>query len=249
MSHLLDKWLDASRAGNAELAASIADASVSGNAQPYLPRQNYKPAKSVTVLEAVVKPKPIPIRPPTLAPPSIIPPGIMYPTTELVNHDGRGYGMPWTTGPGALANEEWPIGSILFYSGTRLGVSIGIYDSGESLRDLLVTYHQRNVRLRVHTGRGHMTNAGYDARREPGAVGDPEVPGALVPYDRPQPPRGGGLMDTLERAAGVAPSLDEDWVDIIPGVSTPFKRPTLGQLEDTLKYWAAWGDDFFTWDF
>ncbi len=56
-------------------------------------------------------------------------------------------------------------------------------------------------------------------------------------------------MDTLERAAGAAPSLDEDWVDIIPGVSTPFKRPTLGQLEDTLKYWAAWGDDFFTWDF
>ncbi len=253
MTHLLDKWLAASKAGNPTLAASIA--TLSG--QPgqslistglYDPGGSYTGGGAVTILVAEVKAKPIPIRAPAIMPPSIIPPGIQYPTVELVNHEGEGFGMPWTTGPGALQNQEWPLGSILFYQGNRLGVSIGIYDKGESMRDLLVTYHTRASRLRVHTGVGSSKNQGYSAREDPTNGGSTK---AIVPYDRPQPPAGGGygMLDTLKRAEEAAPSINEPWVDIIPGVSTPFKRPTLGQLEDTLRYFAAFGDDFFTWDF
>ncbi len=243
MSHLLDQWLAASRAGNATLAAGIADASVSRYASPNLKQLE---EKTVTVLEAVKKPRPIVVRPPTLAPPSIIPPGIMYPTARLVGHEQNGgAGIPDTIGPRSIANEEWPIGSLMFYIGKRVAVSIGIYDAGASFRDLLVSYHQRGARLRVHTGIGRMADVGVSGRETgPGGVGSSGVDEqrALVPAGRPEPPAGGysGDVERWQEIDRGSVGQTDPWVPIVPGL--PFNRPTLKQLEDTLKYFAGIAD-------
>ncbi len=244
MSHLLDAWLAASRAGNAALAADIADSSVSVNAMPQLKES------SVAVMQVVRKPKPIVVRPPSLAPPSIIPPRVDFPTAVLVGGEQNGgQGIPNTIGPRSIANIVWPIGSMLFYIGNRVAVSIGIYESGDSMRDLLVNYHRRGVRLKVHTGIGSASKAGVVGRNEgPGGVGGEDEAGALVPYGRPLPPKsiaGGTAGEAIERWQSLdraSPSQGDPWVDIIPGWSLPFKRPSVGQLEDTLRYFGGIAD-------
>jgi len=207
---------------------------------------------SRTVLVAEEKAIPIVIVPKELFPPSIIPPGIQFPTALVVGTEqSGGVGIPHTTGPWSVAHEEWPLGSILFYTGNRVAISIGIYDKGESFQNLIISYHRRGVRLRVHTGVSKVVNSGPDAREGPGGVGEPERPGPLVPYGRPDPPRNtpdggfeGGLDRFLERNEDSISQTDP-WVPIIPGL--PFNRPTLKQLEDTLRYWASWGDEIATW--
>ncbi len=202
----------------------------------------------MTVLEAIEKPLPWPIKPAELAPPSIIPPGVIYPTALLVGGEQNGgKGIPNTLGPVSITSEEWPIGSLLFYSGAAVAISIGIYDRGDSMRDLLVSYHRRGVHLRVHTGIGNaVSSGGHTAREEgPGGVGGPGGR-ALVPHGRPQPPGGvGGILEREYQRESESKSQTDPWVPIIPGL--PFNRPTLGQLEDTLKYFESWASEFATW--
>ncbi len=205
-------------------------------------------ARRVLVVEE--KPIPVPIVPKELAPPSIVPPGIQYPTALLVGHEQNGgEGIPHTGGPVSIAHEEWPLGSLLFYIGSRVAISVGIYDKGDSMRDLLISYHRRNVKLRVHTGIGKAVSGAYYSRDEgPGGVGEPEGGRAVVPYDRPEPPRGGGYGGALERELQrekASEGQEGAWVPIIPGL--PFNRPTLKQLEDTLKYFTSWADEFASW--
>ncbi len=244
MSHLLDAWLDASRAGNVDLAAEIAvqstkpyDRATSGGdfARAELKR------RTKTVLVAEEKPLPVLVRVPELAPASIIPAGVLSPTAMLVGTEQKGgFMLPWTLGPASMMNEEWPIGSIIFYIGNSAAVTIGIYDRGDSLRDLLVSYLRRNVSLRVHTGIGRAGNQGRSARQDP----PPNEPTPRTPSNSPRPRSG---MPGF--SPGMIPFYDE-FQDLI----RPFEEAKgLGEYgADAFnyaidKYLVPWGSDFGNW--
>ncbi len=198
MSHLLTAWLAASRAGNKDLLASIEAASAAPFSHPtgkftYTnttgPTGKSEVVKSGTVKVLVVEEKPRAIRkrPVSLAPQTIIPAVNFSPTVLLVGHDlDGGLGLPWTTGPGPIESIGWALGSMMFYIGNRVAVSVGIYDPQNMMRDLVVSYHRKDAKLRVHTGIGQQGHKG--------SLDGPEGrPDPLVqPFNRPQIPRRSG---------------------------------------------------------
>ncbi len=220
LSHLLDAWLNASRAGDKALVASIEAASVlpykrsvggAASMAPYVDSDS-----GITVLTVAVKAKPVPIRVTEMAPTSIVPPAVQAPTAVLVGDEsGGGFKIPWTAGPGALANLEWPLGSILFYMGARLAVSIGIYDRGESLHNLLVSKYLPKARLRVHTGVSRGSDAGQQRRDDP----PPGELGPMVPFGAPKPPDSYGDRGLIESLFDSADDMREPYVRRAPELS------------------------------
>ncbi len=244
MSHLLEAWLDASRAGNAELAASLAEASVSPYARPVFSPAVSSSKSSVTVMVVEEKPLPVRIRPTELAPSSIIPPVVLSPTIVLVGDGyGGGDGIPWSNGPGALMNEAWPLGTMMFYVGRRLGVSIGIYDQGKSLENLIISKHMRNVNLRVHTGITKAGDAGQQHRDDPG-LDDWGYNNSRVPMNRPQPPSG-GPGNAVEEFQEFAKQFDEPYMRWAPDLSPGQKF--VGNLKDLFKFFTPNDANPFSW--
>ncbi len=196
----------------------------------------------VTVLVPEVKAMPVPIVPTELAPASVIPPVVQAPTMVLVGDVlGGGYRIPWSNGPAALMNEEWSLGSLLFYMGNRLAVSIGIYDKGESMRDLIISKYLTNAKLRVHTGVGRASNAGRQSRDDlPDEV---RPPGPLVPYGGSAPPK--DLGDVLEQFEDVARGMENPWMRRAPGMSPVDKFKA--NLNDLLKFLRPWEAEPGTW--
>ncbi len=245
MSHLLDAWLDASRSGNAQLAASIEATSVSPTAMLSPvgavwrgPTPGSKSSVKVMVVEE--KPLPVPIRPIELAPSSIIPPVVLSPTIVLVGDNfGGGNGIPWTNGPGALMNEAWPLGTMIFYVGNRVAISVGIYDSGESMENLIISKHQRNVRLRVHTGVTRAGDAGGQRRSE-----EPDV---IIPRNRqPLPVRpGDGPGNAVEEFQEFAKQFDEPYMRWAPDLSPADKF--IANAKDLFRFFTPQDANPFSW--
>ena len=245
MSHLLDAWLDASRSGNLALAKSLEDASVtkySGMTSGAQFAKDYvNKSASVTVMTVEEKAIPVPIRVTELTPSSIIPPAAFSPTIVLVGGEfGGGYGIPWTAGPGALMNESWPLGTMMFYVGNRLGISIGIYDAGRSLENLIISKHLRNVRIRVHTGITRAGDAGSQRREE--------TPGTLpIPLNRqPLPVRpGDGPGNAVEEFQKFAEQFDEPYMRWAPDLSPSEKF--IGNAKDLFRFFTPNDANPFSW--
>ncbi len=255
MSHTLEAWLNESRKRDGAILAKGATIPLPGSYGTGTTGQAaVETARAVTVLVPEVKPLPVPIVPKELFPPSIIPPAVVAPTIILVGgHEHGGSGMPWTNGPGALMNEEWPLGSIIFSVGNAAAVTIGIYDKGESLRWLLVSYLRRNVSLRVHTGIGKAPRRGGDFNGE--YEGDRMLPAPVVPHGRPKPPVQREIAPIIPPGPGGGygpgedyPSLEEAWGPFL-GIPGAPPGPNLEQIEDSFRYFEPWVSDFFSWLF
>ncbi len=148
MTHLLQAYLDASRAGDAEGAAMIADNSVSPYAKP-----QYK-----TVVLAPVEVVP-PVKPPlvTQFDQSIIPRGVDIPTAPYVGAEyGGGLNVPYSAGPASLISIPPVIGTMLIMIAGRVAVSIAVRGANDLYAGLKKQYHRRDALLRIHTGVGRI---------------------------------------------------------------------------------------------
>ncbi len=254
MSHLLESWLAESRKTNPGLQAvgsTIIDVdpglTVAYRSGGTAEVESVK--RSRTVLVAVEKPMPLLLKLPGIFPPTIVPTIVDAPTKILVGDTvGGGLNMPWTNGPSTIIYEEWPIGSILFYIGNRVAISIGIYDQGDSMRDLLVSYHRRGVKLRVHTGIGRASNTGLDSRERD--RDDTDDPGSvMVPHGRPPPPTGGGgevesrfLPGDLQEAGR---GMDEPWTRYAPEMRPVDKFKA--NAKDLFRFFTPWFSEPGSW--
>ncbi len=213
MTHLLQAYIDASRAGNAALAADIADASVSPTA---------KPTFKTVVLEPVeVIP---PVKPPltTQFPVSIMPRPTFIPTAPFVGDDlGGGANIPWSAGPVSLLTIPPVIGTMLIMIAGRVAVSLAVRGATDLYNGLKLKYHQRNAKLRVHTGVGtknpgrRIFRDGFDPWLEDGAD-RPPAPGLHpVPVPVPTDPGKYGWGDDPPEILGgpAFPFMSFDWIN------------------------------------
>ncbi len=242
MSHsALEIWLAESR----KKAGAVLDpgATMMPTGDPgWFDRVNVMPGKrsSKKVMVVEDKPMPIEVKMTELAPTSIIPPVVLAPTIVLVGGElGGGNGIPWTNGPGALMEQVWPLGTMLFYVGNRVAISIGIYDSGRSMENLIISKHMRNVRLRVHTGMTQASDPGKQGREDP--IERRNLP---VPFNRPPLP-GSGPGSSIEEFEKFAEQFDEPYMRWAPDLSPMDKFKA--NAKDFFKFFVPNDANPFSW--
>ncbi len=248
MISALQAWLDESR----KQAGAILDpgATMMPTGDPgWMERTVIAPTRtssssksSIMVMTVEEKPVPVILKITELAPASIIPPVVLSPTIVLVGGGyGGGNGIPWTNGPGALMNEAWPLGTMMFYVGNRLAISIGIYDQGRSMENLIISKHMRNVRLRVHTGITRASDAGQQRRDDP--VERRALP---IPLDRRPLPQGpAGAPNALEEFEAFASQFDEPYTRWAPELSPAEKFKA--NAKDFFKFFTPNDANPFSW--
>ncbi len=202
---------------------------------------------AIVVLEPVVKPKPVVPKPVDVYPPSIIPAFIEGPTASLVGtHEHGGAGMPWTSGPGGITALDMAIGSLLFYIGAGVAISVGLGSSGaELMGQVKRSYHRRGVSMRVHTGIGRKGDVGGEWEREeplPVPYNAPLPPGANAPAKSLPAPTNGHEPGWLG-----APGLhDEQWGPFL-GVPGLPPGPSLHETFEFFEWVAPWAIEFGSW--
>jgi len=140
---------------------------------------------------AIVPKPPVypPVPPEHMYPTTVIPPLTEYPTMVLIGDQmNGGSGQPWTAGPQSITQIIEPLGTLLFYIGKRVAVSLAIRAAGDLYGALKVKYHQRNAYLKVHTGIGSIDRSRpTNAPLRPGAGGTAKP----IPYDPSTLPEAG----------------------------------------------------------
>ncbi len=147
MTHLLDAYIEASRAGDAALAASIAESSVDRYASP-----QFAPTVVLEPVEVAA-----PVKPPLMTqyPASLIPRPVFAPTAPYVGDEtGGGINIPFSAGPVSLMTIPPVIGTMLIMIAGRVAVSIAVRGAGDAYGHLKKLYHRRDAKMRVHTGVG-----------------------------------------------------------------------------------------------
>ncbi len=258
MSHELEKWLAASRLTNPglqEIDGTTVDvdpeltiAYRSGGTSSV--NRVKKKRKTVIVLEPYEKALPWPIRPPEVFPTTIIPPIVEAATKVLVGDlMNGGLNIPWSNGPVSLMHEEWPLGSLLFYTGRGVAISVGIFDSGDMMRDLTVSYHRRGVGLRVHTGIGRAAQRGVGQRQDPSLGG--VVPAPVVPHNSLPPAKDDSRMlapffpQTPQQLEELGKGFDNPWMNRAPEMSPGDKFKA--NAGDLFKFFTGWATDPGSW--
>ncbi len=166
-------------------------------------------AGAVVVLAPKLIMKPIEPSPDEMFQTTIVDSQIAQPTARLMGEQfNGGYGTPWSTGPGSLPALHVPIGSMLFYIGNAVAVSLGIGGESDLFSQALVNYHRRGVFVKIHTGIG-MARGGASRNERPGGGG--------TPYNSPNPP-GGGLAPVVPdwAAPSQGPTIDVPGIGRIP---------------------------------
>ncbi len=174
MTHLLDAYKELLRSGNKELAYAMSDEMVYHD-QP----------KSVVLAPVEVVPA---VLPPlvTQYPVSIVPRPVFMPTAPFVGDDnGGGSNVNFSGGPVSVAFIPPVIGTMLVMIAGRVLVSLAVRGATDLYSHMKLKYHQRNVRLRVHTGIGQQ-NPG---RKPPGDGYDPSIEGTPGDWSLETPPK------------------------------------------------------------
>ncbi len=153
---------------------------------------------TVTMLEPVVVPKQIVIAPEYMFPTTIVPPLVTSPASRTRGSElGGGQGQPWSNGPKSLLSLPTTIGTLLFYIGARVAVSLAIRGANDLYGALKVKYHQRNAYVKVHTGVGKAESGAPNlvvGRRGPAVV----PTGAQVPLSVHPSGAGGAPLQVTE---------------------------------------------------
>ncbi len=176
------------------------------------------------VLEAVKVIEPPVVPPFEMYPPSIVPPRIQDPTASLVGDEyGGGGGRPWSNGPYSMLSSPVTIGTLLFYVGQRVAVSLAVRGANDLYSALKVKYHQRNAYLKVHTGVGGIGAGGGSMAAV--VRPDPVSPGSR-PLGMSSPGLRGGIYGVrsafaAELADELGASLENWWLPMFDALN-PF---------------------------